>query len=130
MDTHISICSPTVLELFSDNFDYQTWDHFVKGILIDDEILGNNIYMHQLEGAYGAQVSNIHMYDAISKDIIRRWTFPLVPDMNRGPDTPRHTLSRHNVYQQPDVTLARWNELHLWNWLIMTKKSNNRTIKI
>ena len=107
IDAHISICSPVVLPLFSDNFDYQTWDDFVRGILINDEILGNTIYLHQLESAYGAQVSNLQMYDSISKDIIRRWTYPLVPDMNRGPDTSRHTLSRHNVYQQPNVTLAK-----------------------
>ena len=107
IDSHISICSPNVLPLFSDNFDYQTWDHFVRGILINDEIMGNSIYLHQLQESYGAEVSNIHMYDAISKDIIHRYTYPLVPDMNCSLGVPRHTLSRHNVYQQPNVTLGR-----------------------
>ena len=64
-NTHISICSPVVLHLFSDNFDYQTWEDFAKGILTNEEILGNTIYLHQLKGFYGARVSNIHMYDAI-----------------------------------------------------------------
>ena len=43
-----------------------------------------------------------------SKDIIQRWAFPLVPDLNRSDKTPRHTLSRHNVYKQPGVTLAKY----------------------
>lgn len=65
VDTHISICSPVVLPLFSDNFDYQTWDDFVRGILINEEILDNTIYCHQLEGSYAAQVSNVPMYDSV-----------------------------------------------------------------
>ena len=65
VDTHISICSQTVLPLFSDNFDYQSWGDFVKGILISEEILDNTIYCHQLEGSYAAQVSNVQMYDSI-----------------------------------------------------------------
>jgi translation initiation factor eIF-2B subunit epsilon len=65
------------------------------------------MYIHQLQGSYGADVSNIHMYDAISKEIIHRFTCPHVPYMNCSIGVPRHTLSRHNVYQQPNVTLAR-----------------------
>lgn len=65
VDTHISICSPVVLPLFSDNFDYQSWGDFVKGILVDEEILDNTIYYHELEGSYAAQVSNVSMYDAV-----------------------------------------------------------------
>ncbi|KAI9558918.1 hypothetical protein GHT06_015707 [Daphnia sinensis] len=113
VDTHISICSPVVLPLFSDNFDYQTWGDFVRGILINEEILNNTIYYHQLEGSYAAHVSNISMYDAVSKDIIQRWTYPLVPDLNRSDNTPRHTLSRHNVYKQPGVTLGKESVLEM-----------------
>ena len=65
VDTHICICSPVVLSLFSDNFDYQTWGDFVRGILISEEILDNTIYCHELEGSYAACVTNVSMYDAI-----------------------------------------------------------------
>ncbi len=128
VDTHISICSPVVLPLFSDNFDYQTWDDFVRGILVSEEILDNTIYYHQLEGSYAANVTNVQMYDAIrlvlfvrilncsvikteflkiSKDIIQRWAYPLAPDLNRSDKVSRHTLSRFNIYKQPDVILAK-----------------------
>jgi len=107
VDTHIFICSPLVLTLFTDNFDYQTWGDFVKGILTNVDIYDNSIYYHQLEGCYAAQVTNVSMYDAISKDIIQRWSYPLVPDLKWDAQTPRHTLSRDNVYKQPDVKLAK-----------------------
>ena len=36
-DCYIDICSPEVLSLFTDNFDYQHLRrHFVKGLLLDD----------------------------------------------------------------------------------------------
>lgn len=64
-DAHISICTPLVLPLFTDNFDYETWADFIRGILTNEDILGNTIYCHQLEGAYAAQISNVPMYDAV-----------------------------------------------------------------
>jgi len=38
LDPNISICSPQVPQLFTDNFDYETRDSFVKGILINEEV--------------------------------------------------------------------------------------------
>ena len=64
-NTHISICSPTVLTLFTDEFDYETMTDMMRGILNDEENLaGHTINYHLLEGSYVAQVSNLSMYDA------------------------------------------------------------------
>nr|KAF6381820.1 eukaryotic translation initiation factor 2B subunit epsilon [Pipistrellus kuhlii] len=38
LDCHISICSPQVAQLFTDNFDYQTRDDFVRGLLVNEEV--------------------------------------------------------------------------------------------
>uniref|UniRef100_A0A672T0Q0 Translation initiation factor eIF2B subunit epsilon n=1 Tax=Sinocyclocheilus grahami TaxID=75366 RepID=A0A672T0Q0_SINGR len=38
LDCHISICSPQVAELFTDNFDYQTRNDFVRGLLVNEEL--------------------------------------------------------------------------------------------
>jgi hypothetical protein len=49
LDTNISICSPEVLMMFSDNFDYQTLKRdFVVGTLSEEE-LGKKIYLHVLQ---------------------------------------------------------------------------------
>jgi translation initiation factor eIF-2B subunit epsilon len=62
LDTHISICSPEVLMMFSDNFDYQTLKRdFVVGTLSEEE-LGKKIYLHILEvrGRPRARQSRVH----------------------------------------------------------------------
>ena len=38
LDTTLCICSPHVPALFTDNFDYQTRDDFVRGILVNEEV--------------------------------------------------------------------------------------------
>ncbi|XP_013418621.1 translation initiation factor eIF-2B subunit epsilon-like [Lingula anatina] len=109
LDCHISICSPLVPQLFTDNFDYQTSDDFVRGILVSEEILGNTIHMKVVEEGYAARVSNLQMYDAVSKDIISRWSFPLVPDndISNNNNMNKYSYGRHNIYLNKDITLAR-----------------------
>jgi len=100
-DCGIAICSPTVPPLFTDNFDYQTKDDFVRGILINEEIMGNQIHYQIVKDEYAARVSNLHMYNAVSMDLIHRWVYPLVPD-NRS-----YQYTRHNVYLDEAVRLGR-----------------------
>lgn len=55
-DVGIYICAPEVLLLFSDNFDFQHMQRdFLRGVLSEEE-LGNKLYVHELRGAYAAQV--------------------------------------------------------------------------
>ncbi|XP_066537082.1 translation initiation factor eIF-2B subunit epsilon [Hoplias malabaricus] len=107
LDCHISICSPQVAELFTDNFDYQTRNDFVRGILVNEEILGNQIHMFVSKDGYGARVSNLLMYDSVSSDLIRRWVYPITPEANFADAEERScTHSRHNVYREPGVSLG------------------------
>lgn len=106
-DAGISICSPQVPMLFTDNFDYETRDSFVKGILINEEIMGNTIQIHVVTDAYGRRVSNMHMYDVVSRDILNRWTFPYVPDNCCRHNQDSISLTRHNIYKSREVSLAR-----------------------
>lgn len=108
LDCHISICSPTVPQLFSDNFDYQTRHHFIRGILCNEDILGNHIYTHVISDQYAARVCNFSTYDAISKDVIHRWVYPLVPDNTDE----ACSYSRRNIYLNTNVSLAFGCELH------------------
>ncbi|XP_052793044.1 translation initiation factor eIF-2B subunit epsilon-like [Mya arenaria] len=111
LDSNISICSPQVPQLFTDNFDYETRDSFVRGILINEEIMGNTIQMHVVKDAYAARVSSLQMYDAVSQDILNRWTFPFVPDSCYRHNNDSISYSRHNIYLSKKVTLARDNRL-------------------
>ncbi|CAK7208427.1 translation initiation factor eIF-2B epsilon subunit, GEF [Sporothrix curviconia] len=36
-------------------------------------------------GSYAARVNSLQMYDAVSRDILGRWTYPMVPDTNLLP---------------------------------------------
>ncbi|XP_078420488.1 translation initiation factor eIF2B subunit epsilon [Cetorhinus maximus] len=108
LDCHISICSPQVAELFTDNFDYQTRDDFVRGILVNEEILGNQIHMHVTSDEYGVRVSNLLMYEAVCLDIIHRWVYPMTPEMNFTDDEKGFSVHlRHNVYRASDVSLGQ-----------------------
>ncbi|KAJ9256832.1 hypothetical protein DTO207G8_2435 [Paecilomyces variotii] len=107
IDCSIDICTPDVLSLWSDSFDYQMpRKHFLYGVLKDYELNGKTIHTHIIKDHYAARVRNLKAYDAISKDVVSRWTYPLCPDTNL---LPGHTyeLRRGNLYQEQGVTLAR-----------------------
>ncbi|KAL2828989.1 nucleotide-diphospho-sugar transferase [Aspergillus cavernicola] len=107
IDCNIDICTPDVLSLWSDSFDYQTpRTQFLFGVLKDYELNGKTIHTHVIEGHYAARVRNLKAYDAISKDIIARWAYPLCPDTNLLPGH-NYDLRKGTLYQEKDVTLAR-----------------------
>ncbi|XP_058206789.1 uncharacterized protein LOC131320191 [Rhododendron vialii] len=105
-DCYIDICSPEVLSLFTDNFDYQHLRrHFVKGLLVDD-IMGYKIFTHEIYSSYAARIDNFRSYDAISKDIIQRWTYPFVPDVQfTGNSTTK--LERLGMYRASGIIQSR-----------------------
>ncbi|KAJ3672141.1 hypothetical protein LUZ60_006862 [Juncus effusus] len=105
-DCYIDICSPEMLTILLDNFDYQHLrKHFVKGLLLDD-IMGKKIYTYEIEAGYAGRVDNFRSYDAVSKDVIQRWPFPLVPDVIYVGGREKVRLQRNGVYKAPDVVLS------------------------
>lgn len=104
-DCYIDICSPEVLSLFTDNFDYQHLRRdFLKGLLIDD-IMDYKIYTHEIHSNYAAKVENFRSYDTISKDIIQRWTYPMVPDIQCFGSSVMK-LGRQGMYSASDIGLS------------------------
>lgn len=107
IDCNIDICTPDVLSLWSDSFDYQTpRTQFLYGVLKDYELNGKTIHTHIINDQYAARVRNLKAYDAVSKDIISRWAYPLCPDTNLLPGH-NYELRKGNLYQEQGVTLAR-----------------------
>lgn len=78
IDANIALCSPTVPPLFSDNFDFQTRDDFIHGILINEEILASSLYYTLLKPSqYAAAITNWKTYQTVCRDIIHMWVHPL-----------------------------------------------------
>lgn len=68
--------------------------------------------MHVTAEEYGACVSNLLMYEAVCSDIIRRWVYPMTPEMNFTDDeTQSCTHSKHNIYQGAEVSLGHGSVL-------------------
>jgi len=109
LDCHISICSPAVLQLMADNFDFETIDDLVKGILVNEEVQDVSVYVHTLKSVeYAACAADPVAYAAVSQDVLSRWVFPFVPDHNlTGLTEDAYVCRQHNVYLHRNVTLQR-----------------------
>ncbi|KAL5403687.1 hypothetical protein PMIN06_012670 [Paraphaeosphaeria minitans] len=107
IDCGIDICTPDVLALWSDNFDFQApRKGFLHSVLKDYELNGKTIHTHIVSDHYAARVRNLHAYDAVSRDIVSRWAYPLCPDSNlvQGQS---YRLQKGNIYKEEGVILAR-----------------------
>ncbi|KAJ0115874.1 hypothetical protein J7T55_004043 [Diaporthe amygdali] len=83
IDPGIDICTPDVLALWSESFDYELpRKNFLHGVLKDWELNGKLIYTHIMDDGYAARASSLQMYDSITRDVLGGWTFPLVPESN------------------------------------------------
>ncbi|RKF62851.1 putative translation initiation factor eIF-2B subunit epsilon [Erysiphe neolycopersici] len=83
IDCGIDICTPDVLALWAESFDFELPRRdFLNGVLKDFELHGKMIYTEIIDNYYAARVSNLQMYESVSKDILGRWTYPFVPDSN------------------------------------------------
>ncbi|KAI4147673.1 MAG: hypothetical protein LQ340_005437, partial [Diploschistes diacapsis] len=107
VDCSIDICTIDVLGLWTDNFDYKSIrSSFLRGVLQDYELNGKTIHTHIVDEGYAARVSSLRAYDAVTKDIISRWTYPFTPDCNlmRGH---KYRLLKNKIYLEAGVVLAR-----------------------
>lgn len=115
-----------VPSLFQDNFDYgDIRRDFVHGVLTSD-LLAKNIYCYIAKDGYAVRVKDTKNYDAVrlvvtpprqpssaysvcSKDILSRWTFPLVPDDNHpGGRSYEHLRGNKYIAADGSVILSRW----------------------
>jgi translation initiation factor eIF-2B subunit epsilon len=68
--------------------------------------MGYKIYTHEIRSSYAARIDNFRSYDTVSKDIIQRWTYPMVPDVLSFGDRQEIKLHRQGIYKASDVTLS------------------------
>jgi translation initiation factor eIF-2B subunit epsilon len=107
IDCGIDICTPDVLALWAESFDYEVpRRHFLHGVLKDYELNGKTIHTEIVEDHYAARAFNLQSYEAISKDVLGRWTYPLVPDSNLLADH-SYKFERGGLCKENGVVLAR-----------------------
>lgn len=108
LDPQIAICAPSALTLFTDNFDYETRDQFIRGLVMGQEIQSDSIYVSQLPSEeYAAKVSDWNSYHMVSRDVINRWVYPLVPDMGVCCLNQQYLFLRNNIYRHKTIKVER-----------------------
>lgn len=103
IDPGIDICTPDALALWSESFDYELpRKNFLHGVLKDWELNGKYIYTEVVIEGYAARANNLQMYDSITRDVLDRHTFPLVPDsdMIQGNS---YVIQKNNVVREKGV---------------------------
>ncbi|KAI0845036.1 nucleotide-diphospho-sugar transferase [Daldinia vernicosa] len=111
IDAEIDICTPDVLALWSESFDYELpRANFLHGVLKDWELNGKMIHTEIVNEGYSARARNLQMYDAISRDVLSGWTYPFTPECNL---LPGHSYQSQgdNVYQEDDVEIESGSEV-------------------
>ncbi|MCO5600458.1 hypothetical protein L7F22_054571 [Adiantum nelumboides] len=77
----------------------------VHSELSRSEISGNKIFTYEIYEEYAARIDNLRSYDSVSKDIIHRWTYPIVPDIRFAGNNVGLKIERCNVYRENGVLL-------------------------
>jgi translation initiation factor eIF-2B subunit epsilon len=65
--------------------------------------MGYKIYTHELRSGYAARIDNFRSYDTVSKDVIQRWTYPMVPDVISSGDCSESRLHRQGIYKASGI---------------------------
>ncbi|KAI2635749.1 nucleotide-diphospho-sugar transferase [Hypomontagnella submonticulosa] len=111
IDAEIDICTPDVLALWSESFDYELpRANFLHGVLKDWELNGKMIHTEIVNEGYSARVRNLQMYDAVSQDVLNGWTYPFTPACNIFPGQ-TYSLRGDDVYREDDVEVESGSEV-------------------
>ena len=106
IDCHIDICTLDVLAQWSDNFDFQSLrKSFLHGVLKDYETYGKTVHTYIVTDQYAARVKSLRAYNAISKDIMGRWAYPLCPDSNLLHDQ-SYRFGKGKLYREDMVSIG------------------------
>ncbi|KAI2631195.1 eIF4-gamma/eIF5/eIF2-epsilon [Xylaria nigripes] len=111
IDAQIDICTPDVLALWSESFDYELpRANFLHGVLKDWELNGKMIHTEIVTEGYCARATSLQMYDAITQDVLGGWAYPFTPDCNLLNDQ-SYRLRANNVYREDEVLIGEKSEI-------------------
>ncbi|XP_051169082.1 translation initiation factor eIF-2B subunit epsilon [Leptopilina boulardi] len=112
LDSHVYFCSPAVLPLFSDNFDFQTMEDFIKGVLLNEEILNSRIYWESPSPTeYALPVTSWKAYHKLTRDILQRQAYPLSLDLLNFFKNYSCLSILNSTYKHQTATISRGSSL-------------------
>ncbi len=65
VESGIYLCSPYVLHMFTDNFDYENMADYVRGVLVEEEVAGYTCYIDVFKKKFHdhySSITNINSY--------------------------------------------------------------------
>lgn len=109
LDCNVDICSPEMLLQIAENYDYEDLRRDYVRNEVQNHELGYRIHAHELtsQSDYACRVRCFRTYDAISRDVVRRWLYPLVPDANWSTEKTTYAVERGLRYRDQGVRVAR-----------------------
>jgi translation initiation factor eIF-2B subunit epsilon len=107
VDCGIDICSPDLLARFSDNFDYGDIrrEFVTNSVAEEEEGLQNIIYGHVVPEGYSSRVTDPYSYAQTSRDLLKRWCYPVVPENLFEKEF--YQMQRHYLYVESNARIAR-----------------------
>ncbi|TDH72246.1 uncharacterized protein CCR75_006051 [Bremia lactucae] len=109
LDCYLDVCSPEVLLKFAEDFDYQDLRRDFLHNEVQNYELGKKFFAKVVTDGFAARVMDPRTYAGVSKAILQRWLFPMVPDANYlGAGQVTHfEYLRGMRYKDANVSLAR-----------------------
>ncbi|XP_026192745.1 translation initiation factor eIF-2B subunit epsilon [Cyclospora cayetanensis] len=105
------ICEPSVLRLFGQSFDFDTLQKHLIPHLLKQELQLETIFCHVLEAErqtnsqlYVLTARDPRGYQAVLRDVLERWTFPLAPDSHALEAQEYLKYRGRGVYQSSSVS--------------------------
>ncbi len=97
---------------------------FISGVLSEEE-LGNTMHVHEVESGFACQVRNLRSYDAISRAVLQRWSFPFLVDsgsLHGAEPVSTYSFKRQNSYRcfPTAPTCFFWATCHCLSLLLTT----------
>jgi translation initiation factor eIF-2B subunit epsilon len=98
VEAQIYLCSPYVLHMFTDNFDYNTMADFVRGVLAEEEVAGYTVYIDLIKKKFNSHysiINNINSYYFETMSLVQHFDLVLSKQERAGYD---RIADKINVY--------------------------------
>ena len=107
VDCDISICTPDLLDIFTDNFDKSDLKDGFINWMQESEVLEDRTRAFEVmdQDAYFGRVFNPRTYSVVSNDVICRRVFPLVLEKRAIDTKSNYLMKMPNIYIEKEANV-------------------------